>query len=58
MHDETIDRTTTGKGKVKDLTLKEIQSYQLKLDDGTVTSEKVPTLYDALLSGKGKSISI
>lgn len=54
MHDETIDRTTTGKGKVKDLTLKEIQSYQLKLDDGTVTSEKVPTLYDALLSGKGK----
>lgn len=41
-------------GKVKDLTLKEIQSYQLKLDDGTVTSEKVPTLYDALLSGKGK----
>ncbi len=54
MHDETIDRTTTGKGKVKDLTLEEIQSYQLKLDDGTVTSEKVPTLYDALLSGKGK----
>ena len=54
MHDETIDRTTTGKGKVKDLTLKEIQSYQLKLKDGTITSEKVPTLYDALMAGKGK----
>lgn len=54
MHDETIDRTTTGKGKVKDLTLEEIQSYQLKLEDGTITSEKVPTLYDALIVGKGK----
>ena len=54
MHDETIDRTTTGTGKVKDLTLEEIQSYQLKLEDGTITSEKVPTLYDALMAGKGK----
>lgn len=27
MHDATIDRTTTGKGKIKDMTLAEIQKY-------------------------------
>ena len=30
MHDSRIDRTTTGKGKVEELTLAEIRSYKLK----------------------------
>ena len=54
MHDETIDRTTTGKGKVKDLTYEQLQSYRLKLADGTVTNHTVPSLYDALVAGRGK----
>lgn len=54
MHDETIDRTTTGTGKVKDLTYEQIQSYRLKLADGTITNHTVPSLYDALVAGRGK----
>ena len=38
IHDETVNRTTNGKGKVKDLTLRELR----KLDAGK--GEKVPTL--------------
>lgn len=54
MHDETIDRTTTGTGKVKDLTYEQIKSYRLKLSDGTITTHTVPSLYDALVTGRGK----
>ena len=45
MHDKTIDRTTDGKGKVKDLTYKEILAH----------NEKVPTLDEAIKLIKGKS---
>ncbi len=38
MHDYTIDRTTNGTGKVADLTLEQIESYQ------TEDNQKVPTL--------------
>lgn len=49
MHDKTVDRTTTGKGAVKDLTLEEIR----KLDAGIWKSnefagEKVPTFEEVL----------
>ena len=54
MHDETVDRTTTGKGKVKDLTYKEIQSFNLKNEKGESTKYKVPSLYDILIEGRGK----
>lgn len=54
MHDETVDRTTTGKGKVKDLTYKEIQSFNLKNEKGEPTKYKVPSLYDILIEGRGK----
>lgn len=54
MHDETIDRTTTGTGKVKDLTYEEIKSHKLKLQDGTITDYSVATLQDVLAVGKGK----
>lgn len=48
MHDSTIDRTTTGSGKVKSLTLEEIKSYSMVDADGNKTSYKVPTLSEAL----------
>lgn len=55
MHDSNVKRTTNGKGKVKDMTLAEIQ----KLDAGSwyddmFVGEKVPLLRDVLRAIKGK----
>ncbi|MCI1647687.1 MAG: glycerophosphodiester phosphodiesterase family protein [Bacteroides sp.] len=54
MHDETINRTTTGKGYLRGITYKELQEYFLLKEDGTATKEKVPTLAEALNLGAGK----
>ena len=50
MHDGTIDRCTTGKGRISDLTYEEIQKHYLKTAHGTRCSLdlKVPTLREAL----------
>ncbi len=55
LHDETVDRTTDGTGKVADLTLAELK----KLDAGAkfdprYKGERVPTLRDVLEAAKGK----
>lgn len=54
MHDGTLDRTTTGKGKVSDWTLDSIQSLKLKNGCAIRTKEVIPTLEQALLHAKGK----
>lgn len=54
MHDHTLDRTTTGKGYVKDYTLEEIKKLYLKDGAGHKTLFKVPTLKEALLVAKDK----
>ena len=54
MHDSSIDRTTTGKGKVEDMTLSEIRKYRLKAPYGRISSEVVPTFEDFLRVAKGK----
>ena len=56
MHDETLDRTTTGKGKVSDYTYAELQRYRLKDPQGHVTDYKIPTLKEMLLWSKGKTV--
>lgn len=43
MHDETVDRTTNGKGKVEDLSLAELQSEEFMGND-----RRVPTLREAV----------
>ncbi|RLE81908.1 MAG: glycerophosphodiester phosphodiesterase [Thermoprotei archaeon] len=48
MHDETVDRTTNGSGRVADLTFDEIRRF----DAGK--GEKVPTLEEVLEVTKGK----
>ncbi|SLK33537.1 glycerophosphoryl diester phosphodiesterase [Mycobacteroides abscessus subsp. abscessus] len=49
MHDETIDRTTNGKGKVSDYTLEEIKSFQtLESDNSKVITEEIPTLKEII----------
>lgn len=52
MHDAKVDRTTTGKGKVADLTLGEVQA--LRLRDGQEASEAPPTLADFLRAARGR----
>lgn len=54
MHDETVDRTTTGHGKVADLTLDELRQLNLRNPIGVRTRQKVPTFEDVLLLAKDK----
>ncbi len=56
IHDLTIDRTTTGKGKVADYTLAELKKLRLKNAVGIPWSSKqqIPTLEEAMLLAKGK----
>lgn len=54
MHDATLDRTTTGKGKVSAWTLDSIQSLRLRNGCSIRTKETIPTLEEALLLVKGK----
>ena len=48
MHDLTIDRTTTGKGAVKDLTFDEIRSFSIRTNKQIYRGLKVPTFEEAL----------
>ncbi len=60
LHDDTVDRTTNGKGRARDLTLEQIR----KLDAGIKTGpqfkgEKIPTLAEALAcAGNGTGVYI
>ena len=54
LHDRTLDRTTTGKGSPSNYTLEEIKQLYLKNGCGVVTSQKIPTLEEAMLALKGK----
>jgi len=48
MHDDTMDRTTTGRGRVADLTLAQVKQAQLKASNGALTRAAPPTLGEAL----------
>lgn len=49
MHDESVDRTTTGKGKVAELTLAEIKSFDAGIKFGEAfKGATVPTFEEAL----------
>jgi glycerophosphoryl diester phosphodiesterase len=53
MHDQTLDRTTNGKGDPELLTWQELQKFFI-IDKGKRTSLKIPTLNQALGLAKGK----
>lgn len=53
MHDQTIDRTTTGIGDIEQLDYGDIHSLKL-LHQGKVTDQSIPTLQEALMLCKGK----
>lgn len=54
MHDETVNRTTNGRGKVSDLTAAELKKLRLRAGHGVVTSHEIPTFEEALNLCKGK----
>jgi len=56
MHDDTLDRTTTGTGEVRAHTLAEIQALQLEDETGAALNARVPTLRQALDWADGKTI--
>lgn len=57
MHDSTVDRTTNGCGFVSNMTLQQVKALYLKDNKGgigaAVTSEKVPTLSEAMAAANG-----
>ncbi len=55
MHDPTVDRTTNGKGKVRDLTLAEIRALDAGVKKGMVfENERVPMLEEVFAELGGK----
>jgi glycerophosphoryl diester phosphodiesterase len=54
IHDQTLDRTTNGKGLVKDWTLDSLKTLYLKDGLGQTTPHKIPTLKEALELSKDK----
>ncbi|WP_321436143.1 glycerophosphodiester phosphodiesterase family protein [uncultured Bacteroides sp.] len=56
MHDPTLERTTTGKGRVCDYTWTELKSIRLKDSEGNVTPYSIPTLKEVIKWSKGKTV--
>jgi len=54
MHDKTLERTTTGSGKVASHTLAELQEFKLKDHHGRVTDQRPPSLEEALQFCRGR----
>lgn len=59
IHDDTIDRTTDGQGKVADFTLAQLQRHRLRQNMGgrmspMLTDQRIPTLADMLAAARGR----
>ena len=53
-HDQSVNRTTNGKGRIEQMTLAEVQNLRLLKQDGTVSNETIPTLEQVLELCKGR----
>jgi len=56
MHDATLERTTTGSGKVSDYSWQELKKLKLKDPEGNITDFTIPTLSEVIEWSKGKTI--
>jgi glycerophosphoryl diester phosphodiesterase len=56
MHDATLDRTTTAKGFLNEYKYEQLRSVRLKDHYGNVTPYSVPTLEEAIMWSKGKTV--
>lgn len=58
LHDATLERTTTGTGRVLDLTLAELKQLRLKDAEGHATPFQMPTLDEAIEWARGKTVLV
>jgi glycerophosphoryl diester phosphodiesterase len=56
MHDETLERTTTGTGRVDETDWAAMQTYRLIDNDGAVTAFRPPSLSEALAWAEGRAM--
>lgn len=56
MHDDNLERTTTGQGKLNGYTYTELGSFNLVDDYGSATVFKIPKLKDVLLWAKANNV--
>jgi glycerophosphoryl diester phosphodiesterase len=60
VHDDTVDRTTNGTGRVADLTLAQLKALRLRQDEGgpaaALTDQRIPTLDEILACAKGRIV--
>ncbi len=54
MHDATLNRTSTGKGRIADYTLAQIKQFRLRSGNGIKTRRAIPTLEEALIACRGR----
>lgn len=57
-HDDTLERTSDGAGKVADFTYEELQKLRLRDSEGNLTDCRIPTLEEAIRWAKGKTVLI
>jgi glycerophosphoryl diester phosphodiesterase len=57
-HDATLERTTTGTGRVIDFTLAELKQLRLKDTEGHTTTFQMPTLDEAIEWARGKTVLV
>lgn len=57
-HDATLERTTTGTGRVTDFTLAELKQLRLKDTEGRATPFQMPTLDEAIEWARGKTVLV
>lgn len=57
-HDPTLERTTTGTGRVAERTLRELKELRLKDSEGAVTEFRMPTLDEVLEWARGKTVLV
>lgn len=60
VHDDSVERTTNGTGKVADLTLAQLKALRLRQDEGgaaaAITTEAMPTLDELLALAEGRIV--
>ncbi len=56
LHDETVDRTTNGKGSISTLTDAYINTLKLRTSSGILTNESVPAFRDVLVYAQRNNV--
>lgn len=56
MHDDTLDRTTTGRGAVAEQPFAALRALRLKDNDGVETAFRIPTLEETLRWSEGRAL--